>query len=98
MIYTVKPGDTLSGIATKYGSNINSIATVHPIKNKDRISVGQTLYIPVGVKQSSRSYTVKSGDTLSGIAKKYGTTVASLQSKNRIQNIDKIYAGQVLKV
>lgn len=94
MIYTVKAGDTLSGIANKYGSNINNIATLQPIKNKDSISVGQTLYIPLEAKK----YTVQPGDTLSGIAKKYGTTVPSLQAKNRIQNIDKIYAGQVLKV
>ena len=94
MIYTVKAGDTLSAIANKYGSNINNIATLQPIKNKDKISVGQTLYIPI----TSRTYTVKPGDTLSGIAKKYGTTVASLQSKNLIKNSDLIYAGQVLKV
>ena len=94
MIYTVKPGDTLSGIANKYGSNINNIATVQPIKNKDKISVGQTLYIPI----TSRTYTVKSGDTLSGIASKFGTTTKILQTKNGISNPDKIYAGQVLKV
>ena len=99
MIYTVKAGDTLSAIANKYGSNINNIATLHPIKNKDRISVGQKLYVPVGkTTTSSGTYTVKSGDTLSGIAKKYATSVATLQSKNNIKNADKIYAGQVLKV
>ncbi len=95
MIYTVKSGDTLSGIANKYGSNINAIATLQDIPNKDRISVGQKLYVPVG---KSSTYAVKAGDTLSGIASKYGTTVSALQSKNNIKNPDKIYAGQVLKV
>ena len=95
MIYTVKSGDTLSGIASKYGSNINAIASLHDIQNKDRISVGQKLYVPVG---KSSTYTVKSGDTLSGIAKKYATSVATLQSKNNIKNPDKIYVGQVLRV
>ena len=99
MIYTVKSGDTLSGIANKYGSNIKAIATLQDIQNKDRISVGQKLYVPVGKSTtSSGTYTVKSGDTLSGIAKKYATSVATLQSKNGISNPDKIYAGQVLKV
>ena len=99
MIYTVKSGDTLSGIASKYGSNINAIASLQDIQNKDRISVGQKLYVPVGKSStSSGTYTVKSGDTLSGIAKKYATSVAKLQSKNGISNPDKIYAGQVLKV
>ena len=99
MIYTVKSGDTLSGIASKYGSNINAIATLQGIQNKDIISVGQKLYVPVGkTTTNSGTYTVKPGDTLSGIAKKYGTTVASLQSKNLIKNSDLIYVGQVLKV
>ena len=98
MIYTVKSGDTLSGIASKYGSNINAIATLQDIQNKDRISVGQKLYVPVGASQSSRKYTVKSGDTLSAIATKFGTTTKALQTKNGISNPDKIYAGQVLKV
>ena len=99
MIYTVKPGDTLSGIASKYGSNINAIATLQDIQNKDRISVGQKLYVPVGKSTTnSGTYTVKSGDTLSGIATKFGTTTKSLQTKNGISNPDKIYAGQVLKV
>ena len=99
MIYTVKSGDTLSGIASKYGSNINAIATLQDIPNKDRISVGQKLYVPVGkTTTSSGTYTVKSGDTLSGIATKFGTTTKSLQTKNGISNPDKIYAGQVLKV
>ncbi len=45
----------------------------------------------------SKSYTVKSGDTLSGIASRLGTTVANLQSKNSIKDVNKIYVGQVLK-
>lgn len=99
MIYTVKSGDTLSGIASKYGSNINAIATLQDIQNKDRISVGQKLYVPVGkTTTSSGTYTVKSGDTLSGIATKFGTTTKILQTKNGISNPDKIYVGQVLKV
>ena len=43
-------------------------------------------------------YTVKSGDTLSGIAKKYGTTVKALASANGIKNPNKIYVGQKIKV
>ena len=99
MIYTVKSGDTLSDIASKYGSNINAIATLQDIQNKDRISVGQKLYVPVGkTTTNSGTYIVKSGDTLSGIASRFGTTTKNLQTKNGISNPDKIYAGQVLKV
>ncbi len=52
------------------------------------------------VKQPSGGsvYTVKSGDTLSKIAKKYGTTVARLQSVNGIKDVNKIYVGQKIKI
>lgn len=43
-------------------------------------------------------YTIKSGDTLSGIAQKYGTTVKQLQSWNGIKNANLIYAGQKIRV
>ena len=46
----------------------------------------------------SKTYTVKSGDTLSDIAKKYKTTVKSLAEKNGIKDVNKIYVGQVLKI
>ena len=43
-------------------------------------------------------YTVKKGDTLSGIAKKYGTTYQAIAKKNNISNPNKIYPGQKLKI
>ena len=48
------------------------------------------------VTKKAKAYTVKKGDTLSGIAKKYGTTVNKLVLLNGIKNPNKIYAGQVL--
>jgi len=49
-------------------------------------------------KTNTTVYTVKSGDTLSGIAKKYGTTVAKLVKDNGIKNANLIYAGQKIKI
>ena len=46
----------------------------------------------------TKTYTVKSGDTLSEIAQKYNTTVDNLVSKNGIKDKNKIYPGQVLKI
>ena len=48
--------------------------------------------------KKQRTYTVKSGDTLSAIAKKHNTTVAEIVAKNNIPNKNLIYVGQVLKV
>ena len=50
------------------------------------------------LKTSEKTYTVKKGDTLSGIAKKYKTTVAKLKKLNDIKDVNKIYVGQVLKI
>jgi LysM repeat protein len=50
------------------------------------------------LKSKEKTYTVKEGDTLSEIAEKFGTTVTSLQKKNGIKDVNKIYVGQVLKV
>jgi len=50
------------------------------------------------VKPKQITYTVKSGDTLSGIAKKYNTTYQAIANKNGIKNPNKIYPGQVLKI
>ena len=47
---------------------------------------------------SSVTYTIKSGDTLSGIAKKFGTTVSKLAKLNNIKNVNLIYAGQTIKI
>ena len=47
---------------------------------------------------SVTTYTIQPGDTLSGIAAKYGTSVSSLVALNGIANPDVIYAGQTIRV
>lgn len=102
--YTVKSGDTLSEIAAKYGTTYQAIASQNGISNPNKIQVGQKLTITKGSSSSSSSgsstqyYTIKSGDTLSEIAAKYGTSVSKLQSLNGIKNANKIYAGQKIRV
>lgn len=100
-IYIVKKGDTLSGIASKYGTTYQVLASYNGISNPNLIGVGQTIKIPNGTMShitntSSRTYIVKSGDTLSSIAKKYGTTYQKIAKDNNISNPNKIYPGQKL--
>lgn len=93
--YTVKNGDTLSGIANMFGTTYQELARINGISDPNVIYAGQVLQIN---GTSSNTYTVKSGDTLSGIAQKFNTTVNSLVSKNGIKDKNKIYVGQVLKI
>lgn len=92
--YKVKSGDTLSGIAKKFNTTYQKLATYNGIKNPNLIYVGQIIKIP-GCK-TSITYIVEKGDTLSGIAKKHGTSVKQIASDNKIKNVNLIYPGQKL--
>lgn len=103
--YTVQAGDTLSGIAAKYGTTYEAIASQNGISNPNEIYVGQTLQIGGGSTSysgysnvSRGGYTVKSGDTLSGIAAQYGLNWQSLAQKNGIAAPYVIYVGQRLSL
>ncbi|RDG21399.1 endolysin [Limosilactobacillus fermentum] len=92
--YTVRYGDTLSGIASRYGTSTSTLASINGISNPNRIYPGQVLKL--SGSSSTRSYTVRSGDTLSGIASRLGTSWTSLKAKNGIANANLIYPGQTL--
>ena len=97
--YIVKSGDTLSGIANKYGTTYQELARKNNISNPNLIHPGQVLKISCSeVSQAVQTYTVKSGDTLSEIASRYGTTYQELAKKNGISNPNLIHPGQVLKI
>ena len=95
--YKIKKGDTLSEIAKKYGTTVSVLASINNIKDVDKIYAGNTLKIPTN-NSSYIEYKIKKGDTLSEIAKEYGTTVKKLQSINGIKNANKIYAGDTIKI
>ncbi len=110
--YTVKGGDTLSRIAGQFNTTVNKLATLNDIHNVNRIYVGQRLLVRQPAEQqqqqatpkrtenntttNSNTYTVKSGDTLSGIAGKFNTTYTQLAQLNHISNPNVIHVGQVL--
>ena len=101
--YTVQSGDTLSGIAAKFGTTYQKIAADNGIANPNIIHPGQVLKIYGGSNQSNstssyQTYTVKSGDTLSGIGSKFGVPYQKIAADNNISNPNLIYPGQVLKI
>ena len=66
------------------------------VKRVIGLSLLSGMFIPV--LASAESYTVKSGDTLSAIAKEKNTTVDSIAKKNKISNVNLITVGQVLEI
>lgn len=102
--HTVVRGDNLSKLAQKYGTTVSQLVAWNGIKNPNLIIVGQKLIVgkrspyPPQPEPTKVYYTVKRGDTLSKIAKAYGTTVAQIAAWNNIKNINLIITGQVLRV
>lgn len=98
--YTVRTGDTLSGIAAKLGVAQSQITGFHS-GNPNLIYPGEVLAIggaAAPIQSAGTTYTVQSGDTLSGIAAKFGTTYQAIAAKNGIANPNLIYPGQVLHI
>ena len=109
--YTVVSGDTLGKIAQKFGTSYQELARINGISDPNFIQVGQVLKIPSSnsynnsysfsvpnPSSSSNFYTVVSGDTLSKIAQKFGTSYQEIALINGISNPDLIQVGQVLKI
>lgn len=95
--YTVQKGDSLWSISKKYGISVDELKNANGLSS-NLLSVGQNLLIPSKeVDSSSNTYTVKSGDTLYGIAQKYNTSVDNIKSLNNLSS-DTLSIGQVLKM
>lgn len=95
-LYTVRRGDTLWGISRKFGTSINSIVALNGIKNPNLIYAGEVFKIPSARSEQTVIYTVKRGDTLWGISRKFGTTVENLVKLNSVKNPNLIYVGEKL--
>ena len=96
--YYVQAGDTLSAIASKFGTTVSSLVSLNRISNPNVIYVGQKIYVGEASQGQSNAYTVHAGDTLSGIAAKFGTTWKALAQKNGLANPNVIYVGQTLTI
>ena len=89
--YIVQPGDTLSGIASMYGTTYQSLAAINN-------NPGQEICIDGTAPTSDEYYTIQPGDTLSAIAVRYGTTWQWLAEVNGIDTPDLIHPGTTIRV
>jgi LysM repeat protein len=96
--YTVKSGDTLWKIASSNNTTVQNLMSYNQLTSST-IYIGQQLNLTTSTQtaQNTATYTVKSGDCLSIIAKTYNTTVTELKTINNLTS-DVIFVGQILKV
>jgi len=92
--YKVKPGDTLTGIARKFGVKMMTIWWANNLKNKNTLKPGKTLIIP---PDDGLLVTVKEGQTLDGIGRDYGVGPERIRLANDLPDTT-IYIGQTLFV
>ncbi|WP_328521820.1 LysM peptidoglycan-binding domain-containing protein [Kribbella sp. NBC_00359] len=108
--YKVKDGDTLSHIASRYGTSVKTLVALNSLPgNGNAIYAGEVLKVPgkgstTAARPAKRSqlgrvtYIVKPGDTISKIAKRYKCSQANLLAANKLRSSDRIYAGKPLQV
>lgn len=95
--YTVQPGDSLFIIARNFNTTIHNILVFNNIPNPNLIYVGQVLVIPQSPPEAI-IYTVRPGDTVYSIARRFGTSVQNIVMFNYLTNPNLIYPGQQLVV
>lgn len=103
--YIVRPGDNLSDIARGFGTTAEKLASYNGLRSKNRIYVGQKLKVP-GYSGGSGSYSegeyftysVRKGDNLTEIARKYGASVNAICRMNGISTRTTLLIGQKLRI
>lgn len=103
MDYVIQPGDTLAGIAARFGVTLESLIQANPILvNPNAIYPGQIIHIPLaGQTPAPRAalYIVQPGETLTAIALRYNIPVgALLQFNPQITNPNLVFPGQIIMI
>lgn len=106
--HTVESGDTLWGIARRYGVTYNELASLNRFDTETVIQIGDKVRLPqmasnrarppASSPTASQTHTVGGGETLYGISRRYGVTVAALKQANGIDDPSDLRAGHALKI
>jgi membrane-bound lytic murein transglycosylase D len=104
-LYRVRRGDNVTEIAQRFGVGVKDLLAVNHIRNPNRISVGQVLQLPGGASTARTSptggaspgiYTIRRGDTLDKIARRFGVTQDAIVALNGLRNRHRIHHGKTL--
>jgi len=98
LTHIVQKGETLYAISKKYDLSVNALSDLNGLKDTS-LSIGQVLNVKTAEKKdvSTNIYTVKKGDTLYSISKKFAISVSELKNFNNL-NSNSLSIGQQLKI
>lgn len=108
--YIVQPGDTLVSIAERYGVSLPTLTALNSHITSDQLNVGDELSLPAQGEDLARGtptplddkltveYQVVMGDTLAGIAARFGVTIEAIVKENNLKSPDQIREGQTLRI
>lgn len=99
--YTVKKGDSVAKIAKKYDVDESTLFAINFMPQGSKLQAGWKIALPVKVKGKTFTknvYVVQKGDTLASIAVLYDVKISSLKAMNGIDDEDKIFPGQKIKL
>ena len=102
-VVVVQPGQPLSQIAAEHGTTVARLVRLNDLADPNRIYVGQRLQLRPPARTVERrarpiTHRVGYGETLTGIAARYRTTVETLVRRNHISDASRIYVGQLLRI
>lgn len=106
--HTIRSGDTLERIARRYGVTIDQLCALNNISRTTTLRIGRSLIVNPTSSASSETaandsagaqyHTIKSGDTLGGIAQRYGVSIRKLCSLNNVTTRTTLNVGKTLRV
>lgn len=101
--YTVRPGDTLSGIAVRLGVPQSALIKANGLSDPDRLIAGRTLRLPgsgsgAGGGTGQAVHVVRPGENLTVIAARYRVSAAALADANDLRDRNRLMAGQRLRL
>lgn len=98
--YTVRPGDTLSSIASRLGTSVSELVRLNGLPNPNRIVAGKALRTPAATAapRAGKVHVVAAGENLSRIAARYGTTPGAIARASGLANANRIRIGSKLTI
>lgn len=97
-IYKIKEMDSLDSIAERFNTTVKNILDMNSCVNYKDMRIGENIIVPNNSKQYFEYYTIKQGDTIYQIARRYNINPDLLTSLNGLKDSDYIYPGQTIMI